>query len=111
MDWKRRNQEKLRTPQEAAQLVKSGDRVGFGMLWGTPPALCRALYDRKGELEGVDIYHTLSMVPWAGPGTEKAFRLHTGFLTNSDRAAMLEGRVEYQIAGVFREGQSLIGEG
>ena len=111
MEWKERYADKLKTPQEGAQLVKSGDRVAFGMLWCTPPALCRALYERKDELEGVEVYHTLSTVPWAGPGTEKAFRLHTGFLTNTDRSAMLEGRVEYQIAGVFRPEQPVMGDG
>jgi butyryl-CoA:acetate CoA-transferase len=47
--------QKLTTPGEAAQLIKSGDRIFYGEFALFPEAVDEALGERIGELERVDI--------------------------------------------------------
>ena len=54
LDWKEEYQKKLVTPEEAVQVVKNGDRVGF--TYGREPrALGLALAARLGELQDVNV--------------------------------------------------------
>lgn len=54
---------KLRTAQEAAALVRSGDWVDYGFALNMPVALDRALAARAHELEGINIRGTLALRP------------------------------------------------
>ena len=103
MDWKTRYAEKLRSPDEAARLVKSGDRVWVGMFGSTPETMCKALYARHPELRDVERHHYVAPFVWATPETRQAFRVHTGYSTPADRAAVNEGRAEYIPLGNFRQ--------
>ena len=53
MDWKTQYQEKLRTPAQAVQVVRNGDRIYAGTSSSIAYPLIDALYQRRDELEGV----------------------------------------------------------
>jgi len=85
MSWKETYADKLRTPEEAVKLVKSGDHISM------PPqspvqtcwSLSQALAKRAAELENVTIDVTFNFAPELGllaPGTEKAWKTYSGFI-------------------------------
>ncbi|MDO9323564.1 MAG: 4-hydroxybutyrate--acetyl-CoA CoA transferase, partial [Methanoregula sp.] len=51
-------QEKLTQPENAMELVKSGDTVVYGMSIAQPPALLKALASRarKGDVNALKVY-------------------------------------------------------
>ena len=55
MDYKKLYQEKKTTPEQAVQVVQSGDWVDYGWCTGTPRALDKALAARYQELTDVKI--------------------------------------------------------
>lgn len=55
---------KLRTPEEAVKVVKSGDWVDYMYFNGYPKALDRALAKRKDELYGVHVRSGISLPPF-----------------------------------------------
>lgn len=63
MDFYREYQEKLRTPEEAVKVVKSGDWVDYSTNLGVPTLLDAALAKRKDELEDVKIRGYLVLQP------------------------------------------------
>ena len=104
MDWRERYGYKLRTAEEAAATVKSGEKIHFGLFQSAPSSLIRALFARREELEGVRIHHSVSPFPWAQPGTEKAFRVQSSFVTAADRDALAAGRMDYMPVGYYQDG-------
>ncbi len=56
-------QDKLRTPEEAVKVVKSGDWIDYTSCLGKPVLLDRALAKRKSELEDVKIRGNLMSGP------------------------------------------------
>ena len=65
MDHMKLYQEKLRSPEEAAQLIKDGDWVDYSQACSYPQALDRALSRRSGELRDVKLRCAISMIPIA----------------------------------------------
>lgn len=61
--FEREYQEKLRTPDEAVKVVKSGDWVDYMYFNGYPKALDKALAKRRDELTGVHIRSGISLPP------------------------------------------------
>ena len=55
IDYSREYKDKLRTPEEAVSVVKSGDWVDYTSSLGMPVLLDKALAKRKDELEDVKI--------------------------------------------------------
>ena len=55
--------EKLRTAEEAVQIVKDGDWVDYCETCSYPQALDAALAERSGELHDVKIRNAISMIP------------------------------------------------
>ncbi len=104
MDWRKRYADTIKTPEEAAATVKSGEKIHFGLFQSTPSSLVRALFARKDELEGVRIHHSVSPFPWAQPGSEKAFRVQSSFVTAADRDATAAGLVDYLPIGYYNDG-------
>jgi 4-hydroxybutyrate CoA-transferase len=103
MDWRQRCGDKLVSADEAAALVKSGDRIVVGMFQGTPYTLCEAVGARGGELKDVLVSHSVSVYPW-GPRTGGAFKVESAFLTAIDRPWMDAGKLRYVPVGWFRRG-------
>ena len=54
-DYTREYRDKLRTPEEAVKVVKSGDWVDYTSSLGMPVLLDAALAKRRDELEDVKI--------------------------------------------------------
>lgn len=99
MNWKERYADKLRTPDEAVKLVKSGDFVRFAeaSMWQTCWSLAPALAKRAPELENVTIDSTWTMAAELGllaPGTEKAWKTVTGFAYGGTERQKLTDRSE-----------------
>jgi acyl-CoA hydrolase len=68
-------QAKLRTPEEAVKVVKSGDCIDYMYFNGQPKALDKALARRKDELYGVRLMSGIALpplpeVPVVDPGME-----------------------------------------
>ena len=51
MDFEREYQQKLRTPEQAAKVIKSGDLVDYGWAVTTPEKIDAVLAKRVGELD------------------------------------------------------------
>jgi len=111
MNWLDDYKSKLRSAAEAVEIIKSGDRVYYGGNAAIPQALVRALADRHGELENVQLNHVLLIGedPLSAPGMEGHFRHNSLFVGPADRKAVNDGRADYvpiflhQIPRLFRE--------
>jgi 4-hydroxybutyrate CoA-transferase len=103
MDWRQKYGDKLRSVEEAARLVTSGDSIYFGMFTSNPETMAKAVLARKDELEGVNIYHFIAPFLWSTPDTLKSFRLVTGFTTLADRNQVHAGMADYMPVGNFRQ--------
>ncbi len=82
MTWKDNFKSKLCSHEEAARLVKSGDRLYTPLGLGEPStAMMDAIADRKDELDDVDYISSLVFHPYKifNPEYRKTFRLITGF--------------------------------
>ncbi len=83
MRWQDRYADKVRTPEEAVKVVKSGDLVRFAEATGPMcVSLASALVKRAPELENVTITTTQGTYAELGllaPGTERAWKLVTCF--------------------------------
>lgn len=95
MRWQDRYKGKLITAEEAAKLVKSGDRVAFAIL-SDPEDMGMALARRKDELGNV----TLASIwqydyPWLHPGFEDSFRVKESFIMTPGRQAIRERRNDW----------------
>ena len=104
MSWREMVSDKLMSPAEAVQAVKSGDQVAVAAINCTPLTLCQALYERRAELSGVRIDHPAPLFPWVQPGDEGAFTLHDLYATPADRQMVNAGRVEYRPVARWKTG-------
>ncbi len=112
MNWLQDYRSKLRTPEEAVQAIRSGDRVYYGGNAAIPQALVRALAARKDELEGVQLTHVLLLGddPLSAPEMAGHFRHNSLFVGPADRKAVNDGRADYvpiflyMIPRLFTEG-------
>ncbi len=95
MDWKKKYADKVRTPEEAARLVKSGDKVVIAMFLH-PVSTCLALAKRREELRGVTILsHWQDEFPWFQPGWEDSFKVQSGFILRPAREGHREKRFDF----------------
>jgi 4-hydroxybutyrate CoA-transferase len=112
MDWRKRYKNRIMSAEQAAQKVKSGDRVVLGHACGEPTALVEALVERAPELENVEIVHMVAMgkAKYAQPGMEKSFRHNAMFVGTTTRKAVEENRADYtpaflsEIPRLFKQG-------
>ena len=102
MNWRQMVSDKLMSPAEAVQAVKSGDVVGISAINCTPFTLCQALYDRRAELSDVQIEHPAPLFPWVQADHEGPFTLHDLYATPADREMANAGRVEYHPVARWR---------
>ncbi len=111
MQWLEDYRRKLRTAEEAVQLIKSGDRVYYGGNAAIPRGLVNALAARYQELHDVQLVHVLLLGddPLSGPEMEGHFRHNSLFVGPADREAVNDGRADYvpvflyQIPRLFNE--------
>ncbi len=95
--WLANYKSKLRTAEEAVQIVKSGDKIVMHGNCAFPMRLINALVKRKDELENVSILHALTVgdIPYLKPGMEKHFRHVSYFMGSDARKAVNEGRADF----------------
>lgn len=110
-DWQVAYKKKVVTAAEAANQIKSGDRVVTGHACGEPTALVEAMVNRAPELENVEIVHMVAMgaAKYAQPGMEKSFKHNALFVGGTTRKAVEEKRADFtpcffsEIPRLFRE--------
>lgn len=98
---------RLVTPDEAMEIVKSGDRLYMGLAHGAVVDLDEALARRISGLKDLDIYSTLPMrtTPFASYTASRGnptIRFHCAHFGAPERRSVKEGRLWY-IPQQFRE--------
>ncbi len=95
--WLQNYKSKLRTPEEAVKVVKSGDKIVMHGNCAFPMTLINALVARKDELERVEILHALTVgdLPYLQSGMEKSFHHISFFMGAAARKAVNEGRADF----------------
>src|SRR6476469_10960696 len=85
------------SPEEALEVVRSGDRVYVHCAAATPSVLLDALVDRAPDLRAVTVVHlhTEGPGPHLAPEMEGHFRHRALFVGPNARAAVNEGRADY----------------
>lgn len=99
-------------PDEAVELIGSGQHIALSPVCAEPQALVKALVRSKARLEDVTIYTMMPMgsCDYALPGMEKHFKIKTFSVGPRLMGAVNEGRAEYvpchlsQIPRFFAEG-------
>jgi len=100
-DWREEFQKKMVPAEEAAKVVKSGDRVAF-TTGREAHAIGLALAARKEELRDVKVF-----VPtpgydfgWYDPGWEDSFTIVTAFPLGINKEMVEEGRCDLYTGGI-----------
>ena len=96
---------KLRTPEEAVQIVKNGDWVDYSQACSFPEALDAALANRREELHDVKIRNAISMKPIQiveQDRENKAFTYNLWHCSSLDRTYLDYG-LAFHIPMLFRD--------
>lgn len=93
-DWKKEYNEKTTTQKEAVKCVKSGDRIYAGTASSVAYGLLDALWERKDELEGVEIQSSQAFEPCAvyDEYEENPFSINTYFVGVNERKMYRHGK-------------------
>ncbi|MDM1346937.1 acetyl-CoA hydrolase/transferase family protein [Myroides marinus] len=85
------------TAQEAAKLIKSGDRIYLHAVACTPNHLIDAIVARASELRNVEFchIHTLGNAPYADPKYKESFFVNSFFVGGNVRHTIREGNGTY----------------
>ena len=99
MDWKEAYKRKLMSAEEAARLIKSGERVMVaGGSTDQPKIMKEAIFARRNELSDVHIFHLCPIREpgWLDPGHEEHFKVDiTGYLSPIGRPSVTERRTGF----------------
>ena len=104
------------TPDEAIEVVRSGQRVYIHNGCAEPTELVRALTRRGPELRDVEVLHmaTMGVADYSLPEYQGHFRTSSLFIGGNVRKAIQEGRGDYtpiflsEIEGLFTSGATPI---
>ena len=96
-DWIADAKQKVATPEEAARLIASGQRVYVQGGCAVPTALVNAVVERYQEFSNVEIVHlhTEGEAPYAAPEMEGHFRHNALFIGRNVREAVNAGRADF----------------
>lgn len=85
------------TAQQAAKLIKSGDRIYLHAVACTPNHIIDAIVDRASELRNVEFchIHTLGKAPYADPKYKESFFVNSFFTGGNVRHTIREGNGTY----------------
>ncbi|HEY8804444.1 MAG TPA: acetyl-CoA hydrolase/transferase C-terminal domain-containing protein [Clostridium sp.] len=102
---------KVITAEQAAEKIKSGNRIVTGHACAEPKEVLAAMVANCEAYENVEIVHmvTMSKSEYAQPGMEKHFRHNSLFVGGTTRKAVNSGRADY-IPCYFTEVPSLLRE-
>lgn len=93
-DYQEEYNAKKMTPAQAVSLVRSGDRVFIGLVSSIAYCLADALWERRNELEDIEISCSQSLKPtplFMTPG-DSPFTVVTPFIGPGERMAQKNGR-------------------
>ncbi|WP_194975178.1 acetyl-CoA hydrolase/transferase family protein [Aquiflexum lacus] len=93
MSWKESYQQKLKSMQEAAALIESGDRCFISPVSSAPPQLVDAICDRYQELKNVYVYSGLTLYPFK-------FMTSPDFIGKINYESFFYGPVDRKLQGV-----------
>ena len=107
---------RITTPDDALQVVRSGQRVYIHNGCAEPTELVRALTRRGPELRDVEVLHmaTMGVADYSLPEYQGHFRTSALFIGGNVRKAIQEGRGDYtpiflsEIEGLFTSGATPI---
>ena len=114
MDWRETYKQKMSCAEEAVKIIKSNDRVAVGGSTDQPVILQQALFNRKDELQNVDIVISpmLTHPCWLQPDYEPSFQVTIGGWSGPfGRSLLLErrghGLVPNTYHGMFAKGPEI----
>jgi 4-hydroxybutyrate CoA-transferase len=89
-------QQKLVSVEDAAKVIRSGDRVGYSPISSAPVDVINAICRRKDELENVSLYTALALYLFDYFGADYRGRIsHTTlFMGPFERMMMGQGNIE-----------------
>lgn len=111
MDWKSIYKQRLKTPEEAIKLIRSGDNIVTSFGCGEPIALENVLFAHYKDYRNVQITNMLLLgeTLWIRDEVKGHFSYHSFFASASNRAAIASGNADfttchyYEIPAVLRE--------
>jgi len=97
MSWQGEYADKIQTPEQALQAVRSGMRVYIQPGCAEPETLVEALLKRAPFVRNVEVVHllTLGNADYVKPEMEGHFRHNAMFIGGNVREAVNEGRADY----------------
>lgn len=97
MDYQNILNRKLVSAQEAAKIIKSGDRVVVGLGCSAPSKILQALGKRQEELKGVIVDQMLPCSTYGlyEPGVEKFIRHNSWFSSKASRSLVNSGAADF----------------
>jgi 4-hydroxybutyrate CoA-transferase len=97
MDWENGYKSKICSPDEAVDVVRSGDRIYIGTGSSVAYTLCDALWRRRKSLENITVCSGLIMreLPFYLPEDSEAFSSLTYFAGAGERVGIRNGKTDY----------------
>lgn len=97
MDWNKLYQSRIVTAKEAAQRIRSGNRVFLTGNCSVPQTVLASLVDYAPELQDVEIVQALTVGPadYVSPAMDGHLRVNTMFISANIRKAVQEGRADF----------------
>jgi 4-hydroxybutyrate CoA-transferase len=97
MDWSQIYKSRIITATEAAQKIKSGDRVFLTGNCSVPQTVLASLVEYAPELNDVEIVQALTVGPadYVSPEMQGHLRVNTMFISANIRKAVQEGRADF----------------
>jgi acetyl-CoA hydrolase len=91
------HRDRIRTPEQAAQLIRSHSRVFLSGNCAVPQRVLGALVERAPELEDVEIVQVLTIgsADYVAPEMAGHLRVNTLFISDNVRAAVNAGRADF----------------
>jgi acetyl-CoA hydrolase len=97
MDWNSIYQSRIVTPEDAARVIKSGDRIFLTGNVSVPQKVLGALVEYAPNLENVEVCQALTIgsADYVKPELEGHLRVNTLFISHNVRKAVHEGRADF----------------
>ncbi len=96
-NWQEEYQDKLCSEDQAASLIKSGDRIAMSGGTSIPYEFSRALSKRAGQIKnvGISMGYAMALFDYMKPENHESFYLETVFVGPMERICMDWGVCQY----------------
>lgn len=97
MSWTEQYKSKIVSPDQAAMVINSGDRIFLTGNCSVPKTILAALVNRAPELSDVEITQALTIgsADYVSQDMEGHIRVNTMFISHNIRKAVHDGRVDF----------------